>query len=120
MDRPPLPPRQQQGGLRAEVYAISQALSIIDQRQESGHRYTIFVNSAAAIDRIRSGSTGPGQRFAIAAIETCTRVPARDDEVSIRWAPAHQGVLGNEKADEYAIAAAEGGEPDSAVPDEYR
>ena len=30
------------------------------------------------------------------------------------------GALGNEKVDEYAKAAAEGGEPDSTVPDEYR
>ena len=104
----------------AELYAIFQALSIIGQRQESGHRYTVFVDSASAIDRIRSDSIGPGQRFAIAAIEACTRFLSRDNEVSIRWVPAHHAVLDNEKADEYAKAAAEGGGPNSAVPDEYR
>ena len=76
-----------------EVYTIYQALSVIDQRLWSGHRYTVFVDSAAAIDRVRSDSIGPGQRFAVAAIETCTRVLSRDNDVSIRWAPAHHGVL---------------------------
>ena len=92
----------------------------MDQRQESGRRYTIFVGSTAAIERIRSGSIGPDQRYAVAAIEVCTRLRLRDNKVVIRWVPAHQGVLGNEKADEYAKAAAEEGEPNSAVPGEYR
>lgn len=78
---------------------IYQALGVADQRQERGRRYTIFVDSTAAIE-IRSDSTGPGQRFAVAAIEACARRRARDNEVTIRWVPAHQGVLGNEKAGE--------------------
>ena len=45
---------------------------------------------------------------------------SRDNGVTVRWAPAHYGVLGNEKADEYARAVAEGTEPDSTDPDEYR
>ena len=49
---------------------------------------------------IRSDSIGPGQGFAVTAIEVCTRPRERDNEVTIRWVPAHQGVLGNEKADE--------------------
>ena len=43
----------------AEVYAIYQALCILGQRQEDGHRYTIFVHSTA----IGTDTTGPGQRF---------------------------------------------------------
>ena len=106
----------------AEVYAILQALSIIDQRQESSHRYTIFVDSTSAIDRIRSDSIGPGQRFAVAAIEACARVQARDNSVSIRWVAAHHEVTGTVKADEHAKAAAEGREPNSlrTTPDELR
>ena len=80
----------------AEVYAIYQAPRILDQRQESGHRYTVFVDSTPAIDRVRSDSISLDQRFAVAAIEACTRVLARDYEVSIRWVPAHHGVPGNE------------------------
>ena len=64
-----------------------------------------------------------GQHLAVASIEVCTRILARDNEVSIRWVPAHHGVLGNEKADEYAKAAARGESqrgPASMVPDQYR
>ena len=109
-----------EGVFDAAVYAISRAPSIIDQRQERGHRYTVFVDSTSAIDRVRSDSIGPGQCFAVTAIEACARIMSRSNEVSIRWVPAHQGVLGNEKADEYAKASAEGGRPGNDVPDEYR
>ena len=68
----------------AEVYAVSQALEVLERRQESGCRYTIFVDSTSAIGRVRSDSIGPGQSFAIAAIEQCSRVIARSNEVAIR------------------------------------
>ena len=57
----------------AEVFAIYQALRVLDRRQESGHRYTVFVDSTAAIDQVRTNALGPVQRFAIAAMEVCDR-----------------------------------------------
>ena len=106
----------------AETYAIAQALNILDRRQEKGRRYTVFVDSTSAIDRIMTDGIGPAQSFGVAAIEGCTRVMARNNKVTVRWVPAHHGVAGNEKADEYAKAAAEGDRPDSlrAVPDKLR
>ena len=96
----------------AEVYAVYQALNIIDRRQENGHKYTVFVDSTAVIERVRSDSTGPGQRFAVAAIEVCTRLLPRTDEVDVttRWVPAHYGVPGNEGG-RARKAVAEGGSP---------
>ena len=38
---------------------------------------------------------------AIAAMEVCDRILARDNQVTIRWVPAHSKVEGNEKADDY-------------------
>ena len=42
-------------------------------------------------------------------MEVFNRMVARGNDVAIRWVPAHQGMPGNDKADEYAKAAAEGG-----------
>ena len=93
----------------------------MDQRQESGHRYAVFVDSTPAIDRVRTDAIRPDQRFAIAAMEVCGWVLARDSEVTIRWVPAHHGITGNEKADEFAKAAASRTAPCNAdVPDELR
>lgn len=104
----------------AKVYATPQALEVLDRRQESGRRYTIFVDSTSAIDRVRSDNIGPGQRFATAAIERYSQIMARSNEVTVRWVPAHHGITGSEKADEFAKAAAEGNSPDSTIPDELR
>jgi ribonuclease HI len=92
----------------AETFAIYQALRALDQRQESGHQYTVFVDSTSAIDRMRRDTFGPGQHFAVAAIEVCSWILARDNEVTTRWVPAQSGVSGNEVADEYAKATAVG------------
>lgn len=104
----------------AEVYAIYRALYALDQRQASGHRYTVFADSSAAIDRIRKETIGPGQRLAVATLGVCARILGGESEVTARWIPAHHGVTGNGRADEYAKAAAEGKAPRSEVPDEYR
>ena len=77
---------------------------------------TVFVDSTAAIDRVRTDTIGG----ATAAMEVCSRILARDNEVTVRWIPAHHGVPGNEKVDEYAKAAAEGSAPCGDVPDEHR
>jgi hypothetical protein len=72
-------------------------------------RVTIFTDAQAAIKRMVSEDPGPGQKYAILArqhIATLRR--ARPDiTVEIRWCPAHKGVAGNEKADEWAKLAAE-------------
>ena len=58
----------------------------------------------------------------MASIEVATRILARYNEITVRWAPAHHEIPGNEKADELVKAAAEGSRPDNAVrvSDEYR
>ena len=78
------------------------------------------MDSTAAIEGGRTDSIGPSQRFAMADIETSTRLRARGNEVTIRWVPTHQGAPGNEKADKYVKIAADGERPDDAVSDDYR
>ena len=96
------------------MYAVYQALHTMDRRQENRHGYTVFVDSTAAIERVRPDGIGLGQRFAVATIEVGTRLRARNNEATARWVPAHRGVLGNEEA------VADGGEPNDVVPHDYR
>ena len=77
--------------LNAETYAIYRALRILDQRQEGGYRYTVFVDSTAAIDRIQTDTIGPGQRSVVAAMEVCFRILSRDNKVTVRWVPHTMG-----------------------------
>ena len=50
---------------------------------------------------------GPGQFLARAAVEVCSRVVGRDNEVTVLWVPAHVGIARNEEADRLAREAAE-------------
>ena len=90
----------------AETFAIYQALRILDRQQATGQQYTIFSDSQAAIQRIRTDMLGSDQQWARAAMEVHARLTARGNEVTIRWVPAHSGVMGNEMADGFAREAA--------------
>ena len=91
-----------------ETFAILSALRIFDQRQENDHKYTIFADSTAAIDRVGSDRTGPGQFLARVAIEACSRLASRGNEAMILWVPAHVGIAGSEEADRLVKEAAGG------------
>ena len=104
----------------ADIYVIYRAHSVVDRKQESGHWYPVFADSTSAIERIRTDTLGPGQLFAVARIKACSSIMRRDNDVTVRWVPAHQGVEGNERADELAKAVTEGESLADAVPDEYR
>ena len=67
-------------------------LQAFGDREESGRRYTISSDSAAAIDRITTDRLCQAQRLAVEAIETCTRLLGRVYAVTVRWTPAHLGV----------------------------
>jgi len=92
----------------AECAALAHALESASRRYIP-ERVTIFTDAQAAIRRMASDEPGPGQQYAIQArkaIATLRR--ARPGiTIEIRWCPAHKGIAGNEKADEWAKMAAE-------------
>ena len=68
---------------------------------------------------MRDDSPGPGQRFAVATIEVCSRILARNNDVTIRWVLAHSGAAGNEVADRHAKSAATGEDLVEELPEGY-
>jgi len=96
----------------AECAEITRALKLASRRQTIPKRITIFTDAQAAIRRMASEEPGPGQQYALQArkhVATLRKPPGII--IEIRWYPAHKGVGGNEKADEWAKVAAE--EPDA-------
>jgi len=97
----------------AECAVLARALETAARRNTVPKHVTIFTDAQAAIQRMASEEPGPGQKYALEArkhIRTLRRV---EPGITIegRWCPAHEGVEGNEKADEWAKLAAE--EPDA-------
>ena len=105
LSRKAVPPRQEQRGLDAELYSLYQASKILEERSKQGQDYTILSDSTVAISRELSDSTGPGQRFAIAIAEVCNRLASRVNTLTLRWAPSHSDIEGNEVADDWAKMA---------------
>jgi len=97
----------------AECAMLARALESASQRQTMPERVTIFTDAQAAIRRMASEETSPSQQYALQARKhiAALRRARPGVIIEIRWCPAHKGVEGNEKADEWAEVAAE--EPDT-------
>lgn len=91
----------------AEVFAILQAFRLLNKRGGQGQQYAVFSDSQAAIARAQHDGTGPAQALARAAIAVVDDLTSRGNPFTLRWAPAHMGVEGNEQADATAKEAAE-------------
>jgi len=97
----------------AECAALARALETAARRCTTPERVTIFSDAQAAIKRMASDEPGPSQQYALQARKhiAALRKARPDIIIEIRWRPAHKGVAGNEKANEWAKGAAE--EPDT-------
>ena len=93
----------------AEYAALARALESASRSWITPERFTIFTDARAAIRRMVSKEPGPGQQYALQVrkhIATLRR--ARPGVIiEIRCCPAHKGISGNDKADEWARIAAE-------------
>jgi len=97
----------------AECAALARALESAARRNTAPERVTIFTDAQAAIRRIAPEEPGPGQQYALQARKhiAILRRSMPGIVIEIRWCPAHKGITGNEKAEEWAKIAAE--EPDT-------
>jgi ribonuclease HI len=97
----------------AECAALARALDTAVKSVPIPDHVTIFTDAQAAIRRMASDEPGPGQKYALEARAhiAVLRRAVPGITVEIRWCPAHEGVEGNEKADEWAKLAAD--EPDT-------
>ena len=57
-----------------DLYALVQVLKIFEQIGETGREYAIFSASEAAPRQIQTDERGPGQRYAVEAIEVAGRL----------------------------------------------
>jgi len=96
-----------------ECAALARALETAARRSPPPNYVTIFTDTKAAIRRMASDRPGPGQKYALEARRhiAALRRAAPGIAIEIRWCPAHEGVEGNEKADEWAKLVAD--EPDT-------
>jgi ribonuclease HI len=94
--------------------ALARALETAARLQAIPKKVTIPTDVQADIRRMASEDPGgPGQMYSIRARKhIATLRKARPDiAIEIRCCPAHKGIVGNEKADEWAKISAD--EPDA-------
>ncbi|KAL2012391.1 hypothetical protein VTN00DRAFT_5109 [Thermoascus crustaceus] len=89
----------------AELAGVCQALHLAQKIKGQGP-VTVILDSRAAIDRLQHRGTGPGQALAIQAHEAVQSLQARGRQTTIQWVPGHEGIEGNEQADQAAKRAA--------------
>jgi len=86
----------------AECAALARALQVAAARNHRLGLVTILTDCQAAIGRMASNEPGPGQKYALEARQHIATLRAKEPNVriGIRWCPSHQGIEGNEKADQ--------------------
>jgi len=106
-----------QEAFNAECAAIARALQVSATRNHAVGTVTIFTDAQAAIWRMTSGDPGPGQKCALEARRHIAALRAKQPNVKIeiRWCPSHQGIEGNEIADQWAKRRRRTGRPRSRM-----
>ncbi len=89
----------------AELTGVTSALEWAIKRQFQGPIH-VFLDSQAAINRLREAYAGGGQEEALRAHSAARKLAERGQLVTIHWVPGHSHVPGNEQADQAARSAA--------------
>lgn len=92
----------------AEALAIAEALKIISEVNDKN--FTIFSDSKSVLMALMSLSNTLNKSYLIGYIKDKLRILSESGKVvSFFWIPAHKGIVGNERADQMAKAAARSG-----------
>lgn len=113
-------------GARAEVYdaemcALASAMDHVAHYMDfdlgSISHLHFYADNTSSVSTILDSRPRPSQRFSISFCEHAAEWLAADGshQLSVSWVPSHVGVLGNERADELAKAAAPMEGPTSAT-----
>lgn len=84
---------------QSEIFAILQAADLSSEEAVQGQKITICSDSQAAIKALASHTT---KSHLVWECKKALNTLARQTEVEIIWVPGHNGVEGNETADELA------------------
>jgi ribonuclease HI len=96
----------------AELHGIEMALTLPSESTESwatrGKKgLVIFTDSQAALKALRRPRMPSGQVYLAGCLDLIRQLGAKGIPTELRWIPAHQGVIGNELADQHAKEAAQ-------------
>jgi len=99
---------QQKEVFDVEMYAMSEAMKIADEKAEKEKftRVTVFTDSQATLRRIQSDEPGPGQVLVLRTMNWTDALARKHIPVEYWWVPAHKGIEDNEEADQQATKAA--------------
>ncbi|KIJ04479.1 hypothetical protein PAXINDRAFT_30105, partial [Paxillus involutus ATCC 200175] len=96
----------------SEVVGLSLAIHLLETERDLELPATIYIDNQAAIKASNLFSSKSGHylvdRFRDAAAKLRKSLRCKKKDISICWISGHDGVEGNEKADEEAKKAAEG------------
>lgn len=83
---------------QAEILAILKSANLLEQKEISGKRIRICVDSQAALKALNNFIKS---KLVLRCYESITKL-AESNTVELYWVPAHKDIPGNEKADELA------------------
>ncbi|KAF7564345.1 uncharacterized protein PtrM4_152490 [Pyrenophora tritici-repentis] len=89
-----------------ELEGIAQAFEHAATVAQEGQEIYVYADNQAAIHRLNNLSDNPGQQWLLRCIRAAKRITTKKASIHLQWAPGHNDVKGNEKADTLAKEAA--------------